>query len=149
MTLQVRNCPHCGADLPIVEDAFCADCGERLDELPSAPAPTSPARDDTSPAAQFASSGEAPDPSPVPPPFTASSTADNSDLSNAQPTGTPLPSSEPPTDTSAPLGMRIVGYIVFAVVMLAVTAILVIDSIPDGCYEPPQREHRRIVPGGY
>jgi len=45
--------------------------------------------------------------------------------------------------------MRIVGYIVFAVVMLAVTAILVIDSIPDGCYEPPQREHRRIVPGGY
>jgi hypothetical protein len=31
------TCPHCGDKLPIVRDAFCGTCDERLDEPPTAP----------------------------------------------------------------------------------------------------------------
>ncbi len=30
------QCPHCGASLPIVLDAFCPNCRQPLDEQPSA-----------------------------------------------------------------------------------------------------------------
>jgi hypothetical protein len=46
-----ENCPHCGAPLPVVPDAFCPICRERLDEPPepvvprSAPAVAPPAAD--------------------------------------------------------------------------------------------------------
>lgn len=28
-------CPHCGASLPPIRDAFCPECGQELDDLPS------------------------------------------------------------------------------------------------------------------
>jgi hypothetical protein len=30
-------CPHCGASLPITQDAFCTSCHEPLDEAPPRP----------------------------------------------------------------------------------------------------------------
>jgi hypothetical protein len=30
-------CPHCGTRLPLVQDAFCGECGEALDEAPPSP----------------------------------------------------------------------------------------------------------------
>ena len=32
-------CPHCGAALPAVRDAFCSACGNGLDEAPAVPQP--------------------------------------------------------------------------------------------------------------
>jgi hypothetical protein len=32
-----ERCPHCGSKLPVVQDAFCLTCGERLDEPPPRP----------------------------------------------------------------------------------------------------------------
>ena len=31
------NCPHCGAPLPFVVDAYCPECREELDESPPGP----------------------------------------------------------------------------------------------------------------
>ena len=36
---RLQTCPHCGAALPHVHDAFCPECAEPLDEPPSRPAP--------------------------------------------------------------------------------------------------------------
>jgi hypothetical protein len=33
------RCPHCGVVLPAIRDAFCPECRQRLDELPSEPLP--------------------------------------------------------------------------------------------------------------
>ena len=30
----METCPHCGKRLPLVVDAFCPECWERLDEIP-------------------------------------------------------------------------------------------------------------------
>src|SRR5947209_3172200 len=31
-----EHCPHCEAKLPLVVDAFCPECGNRVDEPPAA-----------------------------------------------------------------------------------------------------------------
>jgi hypothetical protein len=33
----MTHCPHCGASLPVVRDAFCSACLESLDEPPAQP----------------------------------------------------------------------------------------------------------------
>jgi hypothetical protein len=38
------SCPHCGASLPAVGDAFCPECHEALDEPPTAPRASGPAQ---------------------------------------------------------------------------------------------------------
>src|SRR5438270_3409463 len=43
-----RSCPHCGATLASVGDAFCSECHNALDELPAAASP--PQREDRCPA---------------------------------------------------------------------------------------------------
>ena len=35
MSQELQACPHCGAALPYVRDAFCSECRTPLDELPA------------------------------------------------------------------------------------------------------------------
>src|SRR5689334_12324072 len=53
-------CPHCGASLPPVDDAYCPNCQRPLDEVPGLPAAGSSAGAEVPPLPHPASAAEVP-----------------------------------------------------------------------------------------